>query len=91
LEYAVFVVALLALVALVVARPLLRGERDERRDAGRRQELEAARDAKYREIREAELDLRMGKLTEEDHRRIDRELRREAIAILEQLDELDGR
>ena len=32
-------------------------------------ELEAARDAKYREIRDAELDLRTGKLSDEDYER----------------------
>ena len=32
-------------------------------------DLEAAKEAKYREIRDAELDQRTGKLSEEDHRR----------------------
>ena len=81
---------LLALVALVVTGPLRRRGEPERRDDARRSELEAAKEAKYREIRDAELDLRMGKLSEEDHRAIDRELRAEAIAILRELDELEG-
>jgi hypothetical protein len=55
-----------------------------------RAELEAARDAKYREIRDAELDHRTGKLSEADWRAIDRALRAEAVEILRQLDELDG-
>jgi hypothetical protein len=78
-------------VGLVVARPLF--ERQEAREAeeGARQELEAAKEAKYREIRDAELDLQMGKLSTEDHREIDRELRSEAITILRRLDELEGR
>ncbi len=41
-------------------------------EAGRVAELEAARDAKYREIRDAELDLRTGKLSDEDYGAIDR-------------------
>jgi hypothetical protein len=53
-------------------------------------ELEARKEAKYREIRDAELDRASGKLSEEDWRRQDAELRREAIAILKQLDELHG-
>ena len=45
-------------------------------------ELEAARDAKYREIRDAELDHRTGKLSEDDFEAIDGTLRAEAIEIL---------
>ena len=55
----------------------------------RRAELEAAKEAKYREIRDAELDFRMGKLSEEDFRATDRELRAQALAILRRLDELE--
>ena len=46
------------------------------------------KDAKYREIRDAELDYRTGKLSEEDWRALDRELRAEAIDMLRRLDEL---
>jgi hypothetical protein len=48
--------------------------------------LEAAREAKYREIRDAELDYRTGKLSREDYEAIDRQLRAEAIEILNRLD-----
>jgi hypothetical protein len=48
--------------------------------------LEAARDAKYRELRDAELDYRTGKLSEADWRALDEQLRTEAIDILERLD-----
>jgi hypothetical protein len=48
--------------------------------------LEAARDAKYREIRDAELDLRTGKLSDDDYRAIDTTLRAEALEILRRLD-----
>lgn len=90
MEYALALLILLVLVALVVARPLLAGtaERETAQAETRRAELEAAKEAKYREIRDAELDLGMGKLTPEDHRPIDRELRAEAIEILRELDEL---
>jgi hypothetical protein len=50
-------------------------------------ELEAARDAKYREIRDAELDVRTGKLSDEDYRLLDTTLRTEAIEILNELDQ----
>jgi hypothetical protein len=54
-------------------------------------EAEARKEAKYREIRDAELDRRQGKLSEADWRRQDAELRREAIEILKRLDRLRGR
>jgi cytochrome c-type biogenesis protein CcmF len=47
--------------------------------------LLAAREAKYREIRDAELDYRMGKLSREDYQAVDRALRAEALAILDRL------
>ena len=55
----------------------------------RRDDLEAAKEAKYREIKDAELDHRMGKLSEADWRALDAELRAQAIAILRELDRLD--
>jgi hypothetical protein len=87
-EYAVALLLLAALVVLVVAVPLRRPGELERRDEARRAELEAAKEAKYREIRDAELDHRMGKLSDADHRSVDKELRAEAIEILRELDSL---
>jgi len=49
--------------------------------------LEAAREAKYREIRDAEVDLATGKLSQEDYDRVNAELRSDAVAILRELDE----
>jgi hypothetical protein len=51
-------------------------------------DLEARKRAKYRQIRDAEADRAAGKLTEEDYRRLDRELRAEAIDILKRIDRL---
>ena len=52
-----------------------------------RAELEAAKEAKYREIRDAELDYRTGKLSHADWRRLDADLRAEAVELLRRLDE----
>lgn len=49
--------------------------------------LEAARDHKFREIRDAETDLATGKLTPEDFDRVSADLRSEAAGLLKQLDE----
>jgi hypothetical protein len=88
MEYGLALIVLIALVALVVLGPLRRPGELERRDAARRAELEAAKEAKYREIRDAELDHRMGKLSDADWRTTDRELRAEAVEILRALDHL---
>ena len=91
MEYAVALLVLGALVALVVIVPLRRPEAEPVRDEGRIQELQAAKEAKYREIRDAELDHRMSKLSQADWRGLDRELRAEAITVLQELDRLEGR
>jgi hypothetical protein len=51
--------------------------------------LEAAREAKYREIRDTELDYRTGKLSQEDFAATDSALRAEAVEILNRLTALD--
>jgi len=53
-------------------------------------ELEAARDAKYREIRDADLDHRTGKLSDADFEAVDRGLRAEAVELLHRLDRARG-
>jgi len=88
-EYALALLVLAALVTAIVAIPLRRDEAAaDAAEADRRAELEAAKEAKYREIRDAELDFRMGKVSEADHRTTDRELRAQAIEILERIDAL---
>jgi hypothetical protein len=94
-EYALAIVILLAL-AWFVAQPLLRGDDEEgAAEAGVEDpvlaELEARKEAKYREIRDGELDRAQGKLSEEDFRRQDAELRAEAIGILKELDRVQGK
>ena len=89
----VLVLVLVAVAVLVIAGPLRHGHTAERDAAGaaERADLEAARDAKYAEIRDAELDYRTGKLSKEDWRGLDRQLRREAVELLHRLDALDDR
>jgi hypothetical protein len=82
-----FVVVLIVLfvVVLVVSAPLRRARR-EPGPSVELAELEAAREAKYREIRDAELDHRTGKLSDTDYRMLDTDLRAEAIEILRRID-----
>jgi len=89
MDYLVILVVL-ALVVLFVSAPLRRRRAGEAAESAARADLEAARDAKYREIRDAELDYRTGKLSEVDWRALDRGLRAEAVAILRRLDDLES-
>jgi hypothetical protein len=82
------VIVLLGVVVWLVSGPLRTAPAVEEAQAARREDLEAAKEAKYREIRDAELDYRTGKLSEEDWRALDRELRGEAMDLLRRLDEL---
>jgi hypothetical protein len=90
--YAIVIVLLVGVVFFVSA-PLRRGPapqlQEDELQSLEQIDLEAARDAKYREIRDAELDHQTGKLSDEDYVAIDSTLRAEAIALLHQLDELD--
>jgi len=82
----VIVTAVLFLVVLFVSAPLRRARRSDLAPSGELAELEAAREAKYREIRDAELDHRTGKLSDSDYEALDRTLRAEAIEILRLID-----
>jgi hypothetical protein len=53
-------------------------------------DLEAAREAKYREIRDAQLDYDTGKLSRTDFEAIDGSLRAEALEILGEIDALQA-
>jgi flagellar biosynthesis/type III secretory pathway M-ring protein FliF/YscJ len=96
---AILSLVLVAVVVAVVSAPLRSGRRTRGVPAGAqpaerhgsRSELEAAREAKYREIRDAELDYRTGKLSREDYDAIDGELRAEAIEILDRLEGVEVR
>ncbi len=89
------VLAILAVVVIVVTGPLRSVSRspstgaegapevDDNADIA---DLEAAREAKYREIRDAELDHSTGKLSDADFEAVDKTLRAEAVEILHALD-----
>jgi hypothetical protein len=85
---ALVTVALLAAVISLISHPLRIARRGPTLQSTEIADLEAAREAKYREIRDAELDFATGKLSEADYAAIDGTLRAEAIEILRRLDEL---
>ncbi|MDQ3676523.1 MAG: hypothetical protein M3401_06915 [Actinomycetota bacterium] len=88
---ALVILAVICAVAWLVYAPLRSGgERASSELSGRVAELRARRDAKYREIRDAQLDLQTGKLSQDDHRALDRQLRAEATEILRELDEAEA-
>jgi len=90
----VLVLVVLAAVVYLISAPLRAAHRpdgDSRHATADVAELEAARDAKYREIRDAELDVRTGKLSDEDYATLDGSPRAEAVDILHRLDEAQAR
>jgi flagellar biosynthesis/type III secretory pathway M-ring protein FliF/YscJ len=87
----VLAVLIVAIVVWFVSVPLRRTMEQEaaatqRIEDPRVANLEAAKEAKYREIRDTELDREQGKLSQEDWTRQDAELRRDAVKILKELD-----
>ena len=70
----------------MMASPLIWRREGPGGDDGELTALEAAKEAKFREIRDAELDFRTGKLSAEDFRALNGTLRAEAIDLLRRLD-----
>jgi Tfp pilus assembly protein FimT len=80
---------ILAVLAVFVAAPLRRRESESvESESPELADLEARKEAIYRQIRDAELDREQGKLSPADWERLDAELRREAIAVLKRIDAL---
>lgn len=86
---ALLTLMLLAAVMAVVSRPLLTAQKPEEPGRPRHSELEAEREAKYREIRDTELDYRTGKLSQADYEAVNGALRAEAVEILDKLESSD--
>jgi hypothetical protein len=87
-EYVIGFILLLAL-AWFVTMPLRRSADAQSSDADEDPvlaDLEARKEALYRQIRDAELDREQGKLSPADWKRLDAELRRDAIAVLKRID-----
>ncbi len=85
---ALAMLALLLVVIGVLSAPLTAVRR---RKAGRSAvlaDLEARRESKYREIRDAELDHAMGKHSPHDYELVDAALRAEAVEILNRIEAL---
>ena len=82
-------ILVVVVVAAFVSGPLRReideGASDRREDPVLA-DLQARKQAKYREIRDTELDHAQGKLDEREFRRQEAELKREAIEILKAID-----
>ncbi len=86
LQY-LLVLVVLAIALYTISQPLLSARRASAIASDDVRALEAARDSKLQEIRDAEMDMRTGKLSDEDYQAIDSALRAEAVQILERLDD----
>lgn len=89
LPAAILMLVLLGIVLWIVLTPLSAMPRLRRRRSNERADLEAQREAKYQEIRDAEMDFKTGKLSVEDHEAVDGALRSEAVEILDRIRSLD--
>ena len=88
---ALLIAALVAFVVWLLSAPFRsRGAVAPPPDSDERRALESAKEAKYAEIRDNETDFRTGKLSDEDFRALNRQLRAEAVEILRAIDELDS-
>ena len=81
------VLAFGALTAAFVTRPFRSGWTVSGFEDPRVADLEARRDSKFREIKDAEVDLKSGKISQQDFDRVNPDLRAEAVEILEELDQ----
>src|SRR5262249_53353931 len=86
-------VAIVVLVAWFVLAPLRDGPSAKPADSTEAElaDFEARKQAKDRQIRDAEADHASGKLDDEDFKRLDTELRAEAVEILKGIDRLRAR
>jgi cytochrome c-type biogenesis protein CcmF len=78
------------LIALIGALIAIWPTRGRRRGALVRTETDALKEAKYREIRDAELDHASGKLSDQDFALLDAELRKEAVEMLDRVENGNG-
>jgi hypothetical protein len=88
---ATLLIVLIAVVAAIVLGPLGVVRRRRPAHAAEISELQAEREAKYREIRDADLDHQMGKLLDSDYEEIDSTLRAQALRILDSIETLEAR
>lgn len=79
-------ILLVCAAVAVVSAPLRRGPAADTAQAPELDALDAAKQTKYAEIREAELDRATGKLSDADWRDVDGQLRAEAVEILRAID-----
>ena len=85
--------ALLAALILAAGYPLLTSRtRFQIRSLDKHsRQLQEHKEQLYAAIKELEFDRQLGKISHEDHDRLHRQLEREALEIIRQLDELNGR
>lgn len=89
LPAAALMILLIGAVLSIVLRPLNAVPGLRRSASSERADLEAQREAKYQEIRDAELDFKTGKLSVQDYEAVDGALRSEALAILDRIGALE--
>ena len=85
-----FSIAILGIVGLYVAKPLLRPRFRRQRRMSQLDRLKIQKEATLIQIGDLDFDYQTGKLTEDDHQQQRSELMTEAASILQQMDYLQG-
>ena len=85
-----FSIAILGIVGLFVARPLLKPRFNLLSRVSRSDRLKIQKEALLIQIGDLDFDFQTGKLTEDDHKQQRSKLMAEAASILQQMDDLQG-
>ncbi|MFQ5631185.1 MAG: zinc ribbon domain-containing protein [bacterium] len=94
MEIIIFIVIILASLAYIT-QPYFQKQpavpKTKKAQSKRRIDLQAQRDTVLASIKDLEFDREMGKVSEEDYLQMNDQFRREAVSILQQIDQSNGR
>ena len=88
----VFLVVISILVFTVIVYPLLKGVKDTEKKSSVKDQLAQLllqKESSYLDLKELELDYRMGKLSQSDYERLRSKLERASVALLKETEQLE--
>jgi len=88
----VFLIVISVLVFTVIVYPLLKGVQDTEKKSSVKDQLAQLllqKESSYLDLKELELDYRMGKLSQQDYERLRSKLERASVALLKETEQLE--
>ena len=88
----VFLIVISVLVFTVIVYPLLKGVEDTEKKSSVKDQLAQLllqKESSYLDLKELELDYRMGKLSQQDYERLRSKLERASVALLKETEQLE--